>query len=57
MLSFVCVSFWFCFLSFLLLVSVFFLGFVVSSSPVGITLEYEKIVPFSSLESLLPARW
>ena len=34
------------FFSFLLLVIVTFLGFVVSSSPVGITLECKQIVPF-----------
>ena len=28
-----------------------------SSSPVGITLQYKQIVPFSSLESLLSALW
>ena len=47
----------FVFFSLLLLVIVTFLSFVVSSSPVGITLEYKQIVPFSSLESLLSALW
>ena len=45
------------FFSLLLLVIVTFLSFVVSSSPVGITLECKQIVPFSSLESLLSALW
>ena len=34
-----------------------FLSFVLSSSPVGITIECKQIVPFSSLESLLSALW
>ena len=47
----------FVFLFLFLLVIVTFLSFVVSSSPVGITLECKQIVPFSSPESLLSALW
>ena len=56
--AFFCLCFFFVlFFCFLLLVIVTFLSFVLSSSPVGMTLEYKQIVPFSSLESLLFALW
>ena len=55
--AFFCLCFFFVlFFSFLLLVIVTFLGFVVSSSPVGITLEYKQIVPFSSCRPLVISR-
>ena len=54
-LLFVFFVFLFCFFSFLLLVIVTFLRFVVSSSPIRITLECKQIVPFSPHPSPLSA--
>ena len=54
-LLFVSFIFLFCFFSFLLLVIFTFLRFVVSSSPIRITLECKQIVPFSPHPSLLSA--
>ena len=54
-LSFVCFLFFsvfFCLFCFLLLVVVTFLRFVVSSSPIRITLECKQIVPLSPHPSL-----